>query len=403
MRLVDARPVGALDPRMTGDELARVINLDLIPVGQDLDLFPGQPVRDRVAVGLEGDKTVLGDVPYRTLLEDVGPPALAREKQILFLKEHLGGLAVGRAVDPLVGDIYDPLEKPGVEIFETSELFAPEEPLDVLNARLHLALGLGPVRPMGPRLEAVMSAEVPEDRVPLEARPRKVPAQHHRLQVVVEDLVRHPAQELEGLLVRAQEGGHLLVGRGDGVHLPAKAQGQNEQMDLRPFSRDDRPTLAPVGLALPPRRCFEPDRGFNLDFLPQRADVALDRLVASPVAPRAYLLEDRLSAVGHGSHSLEDVLLKGFQNSSLRRFPGIRQRRALKKDLPHRLDAQSDRSGNRLLRLLELESAVDLMPQFTFDHLFSSRLDCREEAYPLKTHLLTPFRSGGNFSMTTKG
>jgi hypothetical protein len=47
--------------------------------------------------------------------------------------------------------------------------------------------------------------------------------------------------------------------------------------------------------------------------------------------------------------------------------------------------------------------AVDLMPQFSLDHLFSSRHDCREEAYTLRTHLLTPFRPGGNFSTTAKG
>lgn len=76
----------------------------------------------------------------------------------------------------------------------------------VLDARFHLALGLRAIGPVRRRTEAVMSAEVPEDRVPLEAGALEVPAQDARPQVVVDDLVRDAAQELEGLLVGPQEG-----------------------------------------------------------------------------------------------------------------------------------------------------------------------------------------------------
>ena len=174
-------------------------------------------------------------------------------------------------------------------------------------------------------------------------------------------------------------------------------------MDLYPFARDYRPALAPVGLALPARRRLESDRRFNIHFLPQRADEPLDSLVAPPIAPNLDLLEYRLGAVGYGRQPLEDIVLIRLQDFALLLFPGIALRLLLTKDLPDGLDAQPDCPRYRLLRLLELESAVDLMPKFTFDHLFSSRRDCREEADPLSAQLLIPFRPGGNFSMTAKG
>ena len=123
---------------MTGDELAGVVDLDHLPVGQDFDPFARQPVGHRVAVGFEGDEAVLGDVAHGPLLEDIGGTALHGEEKVLFLEEHLGGPAVRRAVDALVGDVDDPLEKLDIEVVETLELFAPEEALHVLDARLDL-------------------------------------------------------------------------------------------------------------------------------------------------------------------------------------------------------------------------------------------------------------------------
>jgi hypothetical protein len=76
----------------------------------------------------------------------------------------------------LVGDRNDPLEKLAIEIVEARERLAPEEPLDVLDARLDLALGLGSVGPMGMRPEPVIPAEVPKNGIPLEPRAREVPA-----------------------------------------------------------------------------------------------------------------------------------------------------------------------------------------------------------------------------------
>lgn len=363
---------------MAGDELPAIVDLDHLPVCQDFDALTGQAAENRVAVRLEGHQAVLGHIPQRPLLKDIGSPFLRRERQVLLLEEHLGRLPVRRAVDTLVGDVDDPGQKLGVEIVQTGELFSPKEPLDVFDARLHLALGLGPIGPMRSRTELVIPAEVPEDRVPLEPRALEVAAEYDRPQVVVDDLMGHAAQVREAL--GAQEGRKLLVLGGDGVHPPAVAQGQDEQMDFNPLAIDDRPALPPVGLALAPRRRFEPDRRLDLRFLPQRADEALDGLVASPISPGLQLLEDRLGAIAHGRQALEHVIPEGSQGFALPLLPDVSLRFFLTEDLPDRLDVQTDRPGDGLFRLLELEPAVDLLPQVRFDHVFSSRLNGREEA-----------------------
>jgi len=64
------------------------------------------------------------------------------------------------------------------------------------------------------------------------------------------------------------------------------------------------------------------------------------------------------------------------------------------KDFPDRLHAEPDCPGNRFFRFLDFEPAVDFVPQVRFDHVVSSRLDGREEAYLLLIHLLTPFEQG---------
>jgi hypothetical protein len=79
-------------------------------------------------------------------------------------------------------------------MIEVLERLSPKETLDVLDTRLNLALGLRPVGPVGPRLKAVVPAEVPEDRVPLEARALEIPLQNDRLEIIVNDLMRNAAK-----------------------------------------------------------------------------------------------------------------------------------------------------------------------------------------------------------------
>lgn len=356
MRLIDARSVGAVKAGMARDELPPMVDLDRLPVGLHFDLPPRKTERHRVAVGLEGNQTVLGDVPDGAFLDDVARTALRVEEKSLFLGEHLRRLPVRRAVDPLIGYCNDPLQKTDVEMIETLEALSPEEALDVFYARLDLALGLGPVGPMRPRLEAIMPAEVPEDRVPLEAGAREVPAQDDRLQVVIDDLVRDTAQVSKGSLVASKEGRELLVRRG------------------------------------------------LLECLcPQRADEPLDRFIASRIAPRLELLIDGPGTVADGRQPLEDVAPIRGQDPPAVLPPLIRLRRRLTEDLANRLDMEPQSPSDRLLRLLKPSPAMDLVPHVRLDHVPSSRSDCREETYSLETHVCTPFRSGGDFSMPIEG
>jgi hypothetical protein len=129
--------------------------------------------------------------------------------------------------------------------------------------------------------------------------------------------VRHATEELESFLAGPEEGRHLLVRGRHGIHPPAVTQGQDEKMHFDPFSRDDRPTLAPVGLALAPRRRLESHRGLGLRFFAQQADKALDDVIAAPIAHDPELFEDRLGAVAYSRQPLEDVVPIGTEELAL--------------------------------------------------------------------------------------
>jgi hypothetical protein len=165
-------------------------------------------------------------------------------------------------------------------------------------------------------------------------------------------------------------------------------------MHFHPPAGDDRPALAPVGLALLPRRRLEPDRRLDLRFPPQRADEALDDIVAPLIAADLELFVDRLGAVTHRRQPLQDILPVRAQKTALLSRPRIDLRLLLAKDFADRLDVELQSAGDRLLRLLELPAAVDLVPQIPFDHVLSSRTDCREEVYVIDAHACTPFRGG---------
>ncbi len=131
---------------------------------------------------------------------------------------------MGRPVDALVGNVDDPVGELGVEVVQACKLLPPEEAFDILDPRFDLALGLGPIRTMRRRPEAIVSAEVPKDRIPFEARALKITTQHHRLEIIVDDLAGNAAQEGEAFFMGTQEGRHLLVNGGHGIHPPAVAQ-----------------------------------------------------------------------------------------------------------------------------------------------------------------------------------
>jgi len=147
-----------------------------------------------------------------------------------------------------------------------------------------------------------------------------------------------------------QEGRHLLFGRGHRVHPAAEAQRHDEEIDLHPPAADDRPALAPVGLALAPRRRLEPDRGPDIRLLPQRADKAFDDIVAALISANPKLLVDRLGTVGHRRQPLQDVIPLQAQKTALLSRPRIDLGLLLAKNLPDRFDVKLYGAGDRLLR-----------------------------------------------------
>ena len=119
--------------------------------------------------------------------------------------ERLGDNALGGAMDPDVGDGVEPVDELRVEIFEVAEVAAKKEVLaDIAERPLDLALGFGPIRATGARLEAVMPRQR-QQRPVIDDMALIVFAGHRRLHAVVEDLYRNAAERGEGLHMTAKQ------------------------------------------------------------------------------------------------------------------------------------------------------------------------------------------------------
>jgi len=160
--------VTTLAAGMGHDELAVMIDQHAVGLTLDLDRLAHEAEGNGVAVGLKAHQAVLGHVPQGAVLDGVGRPLTMIQQQFLLLKEHLGRFPVGRSVDPLIGNDHDPVHQALIEMVQRVEGLAPQEALDVLDARFDLALGLGPVGPAQLWPEAPVGAEVPEDGIPLD-------------------------------------------------------------------------------------------------------------------------------------------------------------------------------------------------------------------------------------------
>src|SRR5579862_9905185 len=100
-------------------------------------------------------------------------------------------------MEPRIGNGGEPPSELGVQVREIQELAGQEKVLaDIAERPLDLALGLGPVRLAGPRVEAVMRGEVDERAVVDDAAGATF-AGHHGLHAVVEDLGRYSAHRRE--------------------------------------------------------------------------------------------------------------------------------------------------------------------------------------------------------------
>src|SRR5215211_2626095 len=129
----------------------------------------------------------------------------------LFLGEGLVDDALRGGMDPGIGHRVEPMPQLSVEIVEVAERASEEEVLAKIAERpLDLALGLGPVRPAGFGLEAVMPGKVDEAAV-VNHETVGILAEHRGLLPVVKDLARHPTNRFERGNVAAEHGLQVLV------------------------------------------------------------------------------------------------------------------------------------------------------------------------------------------------
>ena len=121
-----------------------------------------------------------------------------------------------------------------------------EVALDVLHARLDLALGLRPVRLAQPRLEAPVPAKALEGRIPRRLLPL-AGSQDHGAHAVVEQSRRGaPPKWVEGMLVRRQQRVHALMlvalGPSRGASSPASSRRRAPRPSASPAAREPDPS-----------------------------------------------------------------------------------------------------------------------------------------------------------------
>jgi hypothetical protein len=164
--LVDPVLKGAFAAEMGNDELTVMIDMDPVIDSLNIHLLAGIPERNRVPVRLEGDHAVPGNLPDDPFLDRVGQLSLVVEQQVPLIQEQFRRFPMGGPVNPPIRCGCNPVQERLVEVIERSKGLPPEEPFDVLDARLHLALGLGAVGPMKPGTEPVIPGKIPEGGIP---------------------------------------------------------------------------------------------------------------------------------------------------------------------------------------------------------------------------------------------
>ncbi len=144
--------------------------------------------------------------------------------------EHGLGYTVGGSVHTLVGNSVAPLERLAVQIVVVGEPGrGPEVATNVLDATLHLPLGLRPVRLAQVHVEAHATGEVRHTTVPLVAT-LSVTLDNHHLGVVVQTAARNSPEVLEGVDMATDERRDIRPAHQLRVHRPREAQDHHERV-----------------------------------------------------------------------------------------------------------------------------------------------------------------------------
>lgn len=164
-------------------------------------------------------------------------------------------------MDASIGDLGLPGGQLHVEVVNIVEGPARREvALDVLHARLDLALGLGAIRLAQTRCKSPVVREGIEGRVELRpAIPRAIDgaADDHRPHAIVEQRLAAAAEVGEGVLVRGPQVRHAFMQEAFGVPASAEAERHHEDVDLGRNVGEANRDLAPVDLRLLARAGLE--------------------------------------------------------------------------------------------------------------------------------------------------
>ena len=238
--------------RMFGEDEFATADGDHARGGGDLDGLPGVGRRHRVAAALIMHQAFPGDDAADGLARVIGCHGGIRCERGLFLfLEQLRGHRFGGAVEPGVGRVFQPVPGLGVEIVDRVEGTPGQEVvLEVIDHAFDLALGAGPIRPVGFGRKAVMTTEVQEALVPFSR------AEADLFHVVVENGGGPAAEELEGGLVTLDEHGQLHRSGEADEQQARKRQHHEEGVNVNRLARGRRKRAAerPVRLGLPARR-----------------------------------------------------------------------------------------------------------------------------------------------------
>jgi hypothetical protein len=356
---------------VVGDELPAMRDDHAAAAAQDLDGLADERERHRVAIGLEADEVIVGHAAGLAHLEpEAGLPA-GRDEVAALVGESIDRPLMRRAMDADVGDLRFPRTELLAEVLVVDEAPARQEvALEVLHARFDLTLRLRPVRAADVRLEPPVVGELLERGVPDDAAVARRRA--HRTRAVVEMVEGVAAEILEGPLVGVEELAQRLAHARLMEASSRVAEGEDEDVQRHGAGPEVDARLAPVDLALLPRRSLEPDRralGRLLDRA-QGTDEALDRLVAAPILPLApQFLEQDLCRVLDLRGPLAQVLgvLRKQRVASL--GPAVGLPRLLLQDRLHGLAIEIQAPSDLGLRLpLQVEPPMDLPPRFLTDH-----------------------------------
>src|SRR5437899_13050727 len=290
-----------------------------------------------------------------------------------------------------------------------------EIPFEVLHAGFDFPLGLGAIGAAEMRLETPVVGELLEGRIPDD--PAVAAGLTDGPGPIVEVLAGVAAEVVEGAFVRVEELAERLP-QARLMEAPARvAERQDEHVQNHGAMPDVDLRLAPVDLALLPRRRLEPHRRPLRRLLrgTQWTHEALHRLIAPAIPARpAQLLKENARRVLHlGGAGAQEARVLGEQRV---RALGARVRlpRALAENAAHCLAIELQLPGDLGLRPpLRVEQPMHLAPAVLPNHaslpercdlgarVGGGRRRARQQCLRHDDALLR--EEGGEFSMTTRG